>query len=66
MSNVKLSDRAKKCLTWLVAICTLFVCTALCVRACQRNMDIDVHASRNRVTIQFDKPGTSVTPKKSK
>ena len=60
MFNGNISDRAKKCITWLIAICVLLLCVTVCVRACQRNVECHIDTSRNRVTIQYIDPDSGV------
>lgn len=56
MSNVTLSDRAKRCLVWFIGICTVLSLSAVCVHSCKRNIQCTVNAKRNSVTITYAKP----------
>ena len=66
ISNGKLSDRAKKCIAWVIAICVLLLCVTFCIRACQRNVECHIDTSRNRVTIQYISPDDIVKPSKKR
>lgn len=65
-TNGKISDRGKKCITWLIAICTFLVLLTVCVRSCQRHIECDINASRNRVTIQLSPDAHSLIERFSK
>lgn len=56
MANGTLSDTAKKCITWCIAICVVFGATALCIHSCKRNIQCTVNAKRNSVTIEYVTP----------
>ena len=67
MSNVTLSDRAKRCIVWFIGICTVLSLSAICVHSCKRSIQCNIDAKRNRVIIHYVKPSsTHSVEKKSK
>lgn len=62
--NGKISERGKRILTWVVAVGTFLCVLAVCVRTCSRNIQCDLNASRNRITIQYGEPDDCLNPKK--
>lgn len=39
--------------TWIVALLGFTILVVVSVRSCQRNMDVDIDATRNRVTVTY-------------
>lgn len=65
-SNGKLSDNAKRCIVWIIGICTILSCSAICVYSCKRNVQCTVNAKRNGIVVNIDRIPADGVVKKNK
>ena len=62
----KILEFIKNNLAWIALVLGVLVMSLVGLRACQRHLDIDITASRNRVVVDFGNDSHSSTPNRVK